>query len=73
MKNDLSESTYHYLDNVISAGNTEWSKHDDEYSYSIMWGNGLPAPKGENEEEGKMLSLSFKKGSKIVTLYSGSW
>ena len=45
MENELSESTYHYLDSIISAGNTQWFKHGDEYSYSIMWGNGLPEPK----------------------------
>ena len=73
MENDLSESTYHYLDSVISEGNTNWSKHDDEYRYSTMWGNGLPAPKGENEEDDMTFSLSFKAGSKIVTLNYGAW
>ena len=73
MEDELSESTYHYLDSIINAGNTGWSKRDDEYSYSVMWGNGLPVPKGENEEEDGMFSLSFKKGSKIINLSHGSW
>ena len=73
MEDELSESTYHYLDSIINAGNTGWSKRDDEYSYSIMWGNGLPAPKGENEEDDGMFSLSFKRGSKIINLSHGSW
>ena len=73
MENDLSESTYHYLDSVISEGNTNWSKHNDEYRYSTMWGNGLPAPKGENEEDDMTFSLSFKAGCKIVTLNYGAW
>ena len=73
MEDELSESTYHYLDSIINAGNTQWFKHDDEYSYSIMWGNGLPAPKGESEEDDGMFSLSFKKGSKIINLSHGSW
>ena len=73
MEHDLSESTYHYLDSVISAGDTNWSKHNDVYRYSIMWGNGLPAPKGESEEDDGMFSLSFKKGSKIINLSHGSW
>ena len=73
MEDELSESTYHFLDSIISAGNTQWFKHDDEYSYSIMWGNGLPAPKGESEEDDGMFSLSFKKGSKIINLSHGSW
>ena len=73
MEDDLSVSTYHYLDSIINAGNTQWFKHGDEYSYSIMWGNGLPAPKGESEEDDGMFSLSFKKGSKIINLSHGSW
>ena len=73
MEDDLSESTYHYLDSVISVGNTNWSKHNDVYRYSIMWGNGLPAPEGENEEEDMTFSLSFKARSKIINLSHGSW
>ena len=73
MENDLNESAYHYLDSVINAGATNWSKHNDVYRYSIMWGNGLPAPKGENEEDDMTFSLSFKTGSKKVTLNYGAW
>ena len=73
MEEELGELTYHYLDSIINAGNTEWSKHDDEYSYSIIWGNGFPAPKGEDDEEDMMFSLSTKKGSKIVTIEYGAW
>ena len=73
MEEELGESTYHYLDSIINNGNTGWSKRDDEYSYSIMWGNGLPTPKGESEEDDGMFSLSFKKGSKIINLSHGSW
>ena len=73
MEDDLSESTYHYLDSIINAGNTQWFKHGDEYSYSIMWGNGLSAPKGESEENDGMFAMSFKKGSKIINLNYGSW
>ena len=73
MEEELGESTYHYLDSIVNSGNTGWSKRDDEYSYSIMWGNGLPAPKGESEEEDGMFSLSFKRGSKMVNLSHGAW
>ena len=73
MKYDLSESTYHYLDSVISVGNTKWHKRNDEYIYCTVWGNGLPAPEEENEEEDIMFSLSFKAGSKIINLSHGAW
>ena len=73
MEEEMREATYHYLDSIIKSGDTGWSKRDDVYSYSIMWGNGLPAPKGESKEEDGMFSLSFKKGSKIINLSHGSW
>ena len=73
MEEELGESTYHYLDSIINSSKTGWSKRDDEYSYSVMWGNGLPAPKGEREDDDGMFSLSFKKGSKIINLSHGSW
>ena len=72
MENDLDGSTYLYLDSIINNGDTGWSKRNDEYSYSIMWGNGFPAPQGEDEEEDMTFSLSMKKGSKIVSLEYGS-
>ena len=73
MEEELNESTYHYLDSIINSSKTGWSKRDDEYNYSVMWGNGLPAPKGESEEDDGMFSLSFKRGSKIINLSHGSW
>ena len=72
MEYDLNESTYHYLDSLISAGNTNWGRSNEKYNYSIMWGNGLPAPIGENNEDDVTFSLSFKTGSKIVTLNYGA-
>ena len=73
MEYDLSKSIYHYLDSLISTGNTNWSRSNDKYNYSIMWGNGLPAPKGENNEDDVTFSLSFKTGSNIVTINYGAW
>ncbi len=43
------------------------------YNKPLCGGNGLPAPKGESEEEDGTFSLSFKRGSKIVNLSHGSW
>lgn len=43
------------------------------YSYSKMWGNGLPAPKGENDEEDVFLEISLKKGSKQAIISYGVW
>ena len=68
MEDNLSESTYHYLDSIISAGNTEWSKHNNEYNYSITWRKREAIPLEDIKEPYGDISLSFKKGSKILVL-----
>lgn len=68
MEDDLSESTYHYLDSIISVGNTKWSKCDDEYNYNIKWRKGEAVPLKEITEPVGEISLSFKKKSKILIL-----
>ena len=68
MEDEQSESTYHYLDSIISVGNTEWSKRDDEYNYSIRWSKVEAVPLEEITEPLGDISLSFKKGSKILIL-----
>ena len=68
MENELSESSYHYLDSIISVGNTEWSKCENEYNYSIGWSKGEAVPLEEIIEPMGDISLSFKKGSKILIL-----
>lgn len=73
MEEELSEATYHHLDSIIQNGKTDWRKRDDEYSFSLMWGNGLPAPKGEDDEEDMTFSLSMEKGSKMVVIEYGAW
>lgn len=73
MQDELSEATYNFLDSLICSGNTEWSKRDGQYNYSIMWGNGLPAPEGEDDDEDIAFSLSFKEGSRTVVINYGLW
>ena len=69
----LNPETYHYLDSIIKAGHPHWSFRDNQYSYSRIWGNGFPAPEGQNDEEDVMFSLSFQKGSDTLTLNYGAW
>ena len=52
---------------------SDWSKRDNVYSYSKMWGNGLPAPKGEDNEEDMTFSIEFEKGSKKAIIGYGTW
>ena len=73
MQDELSEATYNFLDSLICSGNTEWKKRDGQYNYSIMWGNGMPAPEGEDDDEDIAFSLSFKEGSRTVVINYGYW
>ena len=52
---------------------TDWSIVDDAYSYSKIWGNGLPAPNGEDDKEDMMFSISLSKGSRHATINYGVW
>ena len=73
MEEDLSEKTYHHLDSIIECNNTGWRKENDEYHFYTLWGNGCPAPEGEDEEDNVTFSLPMKKGSKVVTITYGAW
>lgn len=53
---------------MIAVEQSDWSKRDNVYSYSKIWGNGLPAPKGEDDEEDMTFSIEFEKGSKKLLL-----
>ena len=38
-----------------------------------IWGNDLPAPKGEDCDEDVFLSLTIVNGSRVVVVEYGSW
>lgn len=68
-----SEGVYQTLDSLIETGKTGWRMNDSVYVFSVAWGNGMLAPKGESEDEDRSFSISFKKGSKKATINSGMW
>lgn len=68
-----SEGAYQTLDSLIETGKTGWRMNDSVYVFSATWGNGMPTPKGESEDEDRTFSISFKKGSKRATINSGMW
>lgn len=68
-----SEEFYTRIDSLIATEDSEWFKHENTYSYSKMWGNGLPAPRREEDDEDMSFSISFDKGSKQATLRYGAW
>lgn len=68
-----SEIVYQTLDSLIDTGKTGWSMNDKTYKFSSMWGNGMPAPKGEKDNEDRSFSISFDRGSKKATILSEMW
>ena len=68
-----SEGVYQTLDSLIETGKTGWRMNDSVYVFSVAWGNGMLAPKGESEDEDRSFSISFKKGSKKATINSSMW
>jgi hypothetical protein len=38
-----------------------------------MWGNGLPAPPGEDDEEDMSLEIEIKRGEKRFHVSYGAW
>ena len=70
---DISEQTYHTLDSLIATNKMNWRKKGNAYVFTAMWGNGMPAPKGEDEEEDRTFSITIEKGNNKATIYSGMW
>ena len=64
-----SEEFYAALEN-----SSEWSSSDEgSYFYSRMWGNGMPAPKGEDDDEDVHLSIKIQRGEKRFHVTFGTW
>lgn len=60
-----TEDFYTVIDSIAKYADSGWSVKDDStYCYSRTWGNGLPAPRGENDKEDMSLSIEIKRGEK---------
>ena len=70
---DISEKTYQTLDSLITTYKTSWRKKGNIYLFSVMWGNGMPTPEGENDEEDRTFSIAIEKGNNKATINSGMW
>lgn len=71
-KDTLSSAFYHTLDSMIATNKTDWNKSDN-YHFSKIWGNGLPAPESEDNEEDIFFDISFKKNSNRAKIRYGMW
>ena len=50
-----------------------WYREGDKYSFSTIWGNGSPAPEGENDEEDRFFKIKLTKGEKTGIIVYGMW
>ena len=51
-----------------------WHKSDSfHYSYYKTWGNGYPAPEGEDPEEDRIFEIKLTKGEKTGIIVYGMW
>lgn len=56
------------------AESANWNiKNDSTYYYSRVWGNGLPAPPGEDDEEDMSINIQIKRGTKRFYVGYGAW
>ena len=50
-----------------------WYREGDKYSFYTSWGNGSPAPEGENDEEDRFFEIKLTKGEKTGIIVYGMW
>lgn len=51
-----------------------WNIKDDSiYYYSRVWGNGFPAPPGEDDDEDMSLNIQIKRGARRFYVSYGAW
>ena len=69
-----AEEFYTEIDSLARCGDDGWNtKGDSTYNYSRMWGNGLPAPLGESDDEDMSLEIEIKRGEKRFHVSYGAW
>ena len=68
-----SDEMFDEIDKKIATGKTGVRREGDEYSFSVTWGNGFPAPKGENENDDRIFRIAITRGEKVGEIRSGAW
>ncbi len=69
----LSDVLFEEIDKKIEAGKTGWRKEGNKYSFSQTWGNGLPAPKGEDDNDDRFFTIIITKGDVRGIVHHGTW
>lgn len=75
-KEVLSRELYLQLDSLCCV-DANWSKSNVDsrvyYRYNRMWGNGMPAPQGQNDDEDYFLDIVIQQGSQQAKITYGMW
>ena len=72
-KTTPSDELFDEIDKMSANGNTGWQREGNRYSFSVIWGNGLPTPKGESDSYDGTFRITITKGEKVGEIKSGSW
>jgi hypothetical protein len=62
--------------NIIGLENnfeSDWTCHEGTYHYGRIWGNGFPAPNGEDDEHDGFLIIVIERGNKQARIEYGVW
>ena len=68
-----ADEMFDEIDRMIKGGKTGWHKEGNDYIFNCTWGNGHPAPKGENDNEDRFFGITIKRGEKQGTIRHGMW
>lgn len=68
-----SDELFDEIDRKIAKGGTEWKRDGKKYSFSVFWGNGFAAPKGESEDADGFFDITMTRGEKEAIIHSGAW
>ena len=67
-----SDELFDTIDKMIENGETEWEKEGNSYRFFQMWGNGMPVPKGEKDDDSSF-GITITRGEKQGSITHGRW
>lgn len=59
------------LDSLVKEG--KWCKTERGYWFHSIWGNGIPAPPGEDDNVDRILTIIVPFNSDTIVINSGKW
>ena len=70
-----SDELFEKIDSIrASKEHSAWYTSDSiHYSYHKLWGNGNPAPKGEDPNADRIFEIEITKGEKTGIIVYGMW